>query len=535
MVEAMEKKEYYEVEIKDFGPISNANIELKPLTMFIGPNNSGKSYASLLIYALRENIGNLETGTPAEIVQKVIKNAFGELTDNKNYSTASGFIFDKIVPYIESEPKMTSSPLVISLNELNNLLKLGVGSYQSGIIKNRIMTLFQQKIKDLVRFNQEDFKIKLHNGISFKSKKNTIESDEFSVTPNETKSKRTDKTAFAMDFEDEKCLIYLNYELFLEEYIESAVIFMSENHNLDIHNIVSKEEQEKVIRKTILEKKESLNNTLAMLLFNSLYYLLSNSILTKFFGSVSYYIPSDKTSEIQKLSEKISKIMLSKDNLYKQTSREYINEILKIDENKKTDFYNIGEEFEKELMEGSIEIKNSKTLPKINYVRQDGLKMPFQHVSSSINELSSIVLYLKHILKKGNFLIIDEPEAHLHPKNQRLYIKYIIRAVNQGLNVLITTHSDYILEQLNNLIKINKIQNEQDKAHVMKSKGYVEEDLLDDDLVNIYHFKEKENNVFEAINLEFGDFGIEESNFQDVVDDLYDETEMIDNLLTRNE
>ena len=40
------------IEIKDFGPICKGEIELKPLTIFIGPNNSGKSYAAMLIHSL---------------------------------------------------------------------------------------------------------------------------------------------------------------------------------------------------------------------------------------------------------------------------------------------------------------------------------------------------------------------------------------------------------------------------------------------------------------------------------------------------
>ncbi len=39
------------IEAKDFGPISSAKITLKPLTLFIGPNNSGKSYAAMLYRA----------------------------------------------------------------------------------------------------------------------------------------------------------------------------------------------------------------------------------------------------------------------------------------------------------------------------------------------------------------------------------------------------------------------------------------------------------------------------------------------------
>ena len=41
-----------ELEVSDFGPIVNAKIDLRPLTVFIGPSNTGKSYLATLIYAL---------------------------------------------------------------------------------------------------------------------------------------------------------------------------------------------------------------------------------------------------------------------------------------------------------------------------------------------------------------------------------------------------------------------------------------------------------------------------------------------------
>ncbi len=33
-----------ELEVADFGPIVNAKIDLRPLTVFVGPSNTGKSY-----------------------------------------------------------------------------------------------------------------------------------------------------------------------------------------------------------------------------------------------------------------------------------------------------------------------------------------------------------------------------------------------------------------------------------------------------------------------------------------------------------
>ena len=40
------------VHVKNFGKIEEAHVEIAPLTLFVGDNNSGKSYIMTLIYGL---------------------------------------------------------------------------------------------------------------------------------------------------------------------------------------------------------------------------------------------------------------------------------------------------------------------------------------------------------------------------------------------------------------------------------------------------------------------------------------------------
>ena len=46
------KQNALELEVANFGPIVEAKIDLRPLTVFVGPSNTGKSYLAILIYAL---------------------------------------------------------------------------------------------------------------------------------------------------------------------------------------------------------------------------------------------------------------------------------------------------------------------------------------------------------------------------------------------------------------------------------------------------------------------------------------------------
>ena len=47
------------INVKNFGPIEKAEIALRPLTVFVGESNTGKTYLAALIYALHQNFGGL--------------------------------------------------------------------------------------------------------------------------------------------------------------------------------------------------------------------------------------------------------------------------------------------------------------------------------------------------------------------------------------------------------------------------------------------------------------------------------------------
>ena len=61
---------------------------------------------------------------------------------------------------------------------------------------------------------------------------------------------------------------------------------------------------------------------------------------------------------------------------------------------------------------------------------------------------------------KNLLLIIDEPEVHLHPDWQVEYAKILIKLVENGVKVLVTSHSPYLIEAINKYSKKSKIKND---------------------------------------------------------------------------
>jgi AAA15 family ATPase/GTPase len=116
------------------------------------------------------------------------------------------------------------------------------------------------------------------------------------------------------------------------------------------------------------------------------------------------------------------------------------------------------------------------------------IKLSMDESSSAVRSLLDIGFYLKHEAKYGDLLIVDEPELNLHPENQRRVARLFARLINVGIKVFITTHSDYIIKELNTLIMLK-----QDKPHLKKiveDEGYRTEELLSPDKVKVYIAKE---------------------------------------------
>ena len=82
------------------------------------------------------------------------------------------------------------------------------------------------------------------------------------------------------------------------------------------------------------------------------------------------------------------------------------------------------------------------------------VKLSMDESSSAVRSLLDIGFYLRHVAQPGDLLMVDEPELNLHPENQRRVARLFARLVNLGVKIFITTHSDYIIKELNTLIML---------------------------------------------------------------------------------
>lgn len=118
-------------------------------------------------------------------------------------------------------------------------------------------------------------------------------------------------------------------------------------------------------------------------------------------------------------------------------------------------------------------------VPKNKRVRLD-----MDESSSSVRSLLDLGFYLPHLVKAGDLLIVDEPELNLHPENQRRIARLFARLVNLGVKVFLTTHSDYIVKELNTLIMLN--HDEPYLKRIAEREGYESSEILAPEKVKVY-------------------------------------------------
>ena len=112
------------------------------------------------------------------------------------------------------------------------------------------------------------------------------------------------------------------------------------------------------------------------------------------------------------------------------------------------------------------------------------IKLSVNESSSAVRSLLDIGFYLRHEAERGDLLMVDEPELNLHPENQRRVARLFARLINLGIKVFITTHSDYIVKELNTLIMLNH-----DKPYlreIIKNEGYLREELISYEKIRVY-------------------------------------------------
>ncbi len=129
----------------------------------------------------------------------------------------------------------------------------------------------------------------------------------------------------------------------------------------------------------------------------------------------------------------------------------------------------------------------------IQFIIPEKRPLSLSESSSSVKSLVELNFYLRYCAKKGQVLMIDEPELNLHPASQRKLARLLAMLVNAGIKVFITTHSDYIVREFNTLLQLNN--DDEYLRKLQKEEGYKDEELLKADKVKAYVAEKQKDGV----------------------------------------
>ncbi len=206
---------------------------------------------------------------------------------------------------------------------------------------------------------------------------------------------------------------------------------------------------------------------------------------------------------------------------YSKPVKDYLEILTQLDilDKKNTDDKNImkiAEEMEKEIIKGKYRIDKNKII----YQTENEKELDLYLASSTVKTIFGIIFYLRHLIKKGDYLIIDEPELNLHPENQIKIARLLARMAKSGIRIIISTHSDYISKELNNLLMLNN--KFKGKEEIIERYGYNEQDILSSAKVGAYLFADR---VMQK--MEITDEGIITRTFDEVIESLNERNDEI--------
>jgi len=431
--------------IEKLGCIEKADIELGDLTILCGDNNTGKTYISYSIYGFLKFWDEI-TASRNDIYFKLSKEELNELKNNK----------------------VIKKDLNLLKKDADEALKSICDKYTKEIHK--------------VFSSGEDF---------------------------------FNATSFYCD---------IDYSITKEKYVSSV------NKRGDFPFLeTSKEENSSVLEIRLLPTIPSDSFDFSRFINYSIWRAIFNDYLFKLFYITSernaialFYRDLDKSKNffIENLQERITKKTEDIDikdffdikdiSRYSRPIKDSIDFIRDIPDicKTKSDLIKEHPELDKELRKiagGDYKVEDNQIFFLFKRGRKNQI-IPLYMASSTVKSLVDLNFYIRHHAKKGDILMIDEPELNLHPANQRRIARLFVRLINAGIKIFVTTHSDYLIQELNNLIVLGN--NFDNRNKIMKKHGYSEDDVLDKNKVRLYIV---EDTTLKPIRI--SDLGMEVNSF----------------------
>lgn len=499
-------QESLDLEVSDFGPIVEAKVDLRPLTVFVGPSNTGKSYLAILIYALHRVFGGDEMWRSSRNFAP--RHRMYRLDRKKNLSKeAVAAIWELGDKLVADRRKLRSGGNIVLhppiLDAIHSVFE--VSGNQLG---NEFDRCFGVDASTLIRKGSRkgarlDFRKRLsHNSAPIEH--------ELVFKGNNTSYEMTIPQGVSIEIDAHKG------NMRMDEFLYETTELVSMVHKGD-------------------EDK----NHLAWYLLNSLVDLAWPQLTDPLYRP-AFYLPADRTGVMHAHRVVVSAMIGSArmtglrptghTPMLSGVLADFLRQLIEIDHppsGRRKRKGDLGTNIEDAILGGSVRVDRSEMIdyPHFTY-KPRGWKeaLPLMNASSMVSELAPIVLYLRHVVKHENLLIVEEPESHLHPAMQVEFTRQLAKLIQTGVRVIITTHSEWILEELANIVRRAELPDTR-REEIPQGKF-----SLSSDKVGVWLFKPQQKpkgSVVEEIPID--DTGLYPSGFEEVATALHNDWAEISN------
>ena len=463
-----------EISVRNFGPISESTIDLRPLTVFVGPSNTGKTYFSTLIYALHgiyagfsrfpwrpQTLWSTLAGAQGDAANEDILKAFERLnTPNRpfTFSDMPPKMRNRLQKQLENAKMLTEGlEHYFDLDAVSELIRDTAGAPH----------LFQaeqnaHRMEVLLKVNAENQNLW---GVTMEAFDESVDirgqiNEEMVFFP--ASERAADEI---LGFEELLDLFRGPRQMARRYYLPAARSGIMQSHSVIASSLVARSTRAGIERFPELQT---------------------------FSGGIADFLQG----------------LIRQERRRSESSR---------------DIDAIADDLEADVLSGKIEVRSPtpEGYPEFRYRAADmATEIRLSRASSMVSELAAFVLFLRRVVRPNDTLIIEEPESHLHPGAQSTMAVALARLVHAGVRVVVTTHSDWFLEEIGNLLRAGELDalGEPVDAPIFLRK----------EQIGVWHF-EKNASVKEIPYDRFA--GVEPQEYGAIAETLYNRSASLQNQL----
>ena len=485
----------FQIEVHDLGPIASGVVDIRPLTVFVGPSNTGKTYMSILIYALHRVLGGIRR---VPLASRRLEYAYSPGRTDRSRSSLFRKVQVSEHEYEKVQERLQANRRAFMYFDLPSSIRRAIDSAafgSDGLVVDLYSELNRcfdsENISDVVRTSSSESTIRIglrareqhHDmwdidmNLRQRGSASSGSINDFVLIPEDARGGSSRAVSRMQDILD--ALRRVPVQFLLDEMLD---LWSREGNRRRPESIFYLP----AARSGIMQSHR----------------VIAGSLVVR-----STRAGLERFPELPAFSGVMADFMQQL-ILYRRRKAPPTLE-------------SIAKELETDTLAGVVEPEGSPgSYPEFIY-RPIGSNehIRLTRASSMVSELAPLVLFLRGVIQIGDTLIIEEPEAHLHPAAQTRMATALARLVRAGLRVLITTHSDWMLKEIGNLMRegaLAKQRNEPIDSVALSRALFPRE-------VGIWLFRQgkpDQGSTVQEIPYDHTE-GVEPTEYEDVSDELY--------------